>query len=355
MRDWAGSNPEKHKAGSGFGLVMAVLIGAAGVTFLASGSLRGSVAVMLWGEQEMLTCDGQLSMTLRGRTVELNDPVLDVGGLCELHVVECTLTGSTAIQVGGNARVIVEDSRLVGKRTALHVRGNAEVTLLNTELVGKRDGIDAGNNARVEMRGGSVVGERAAMSVSGSAEVKGVGAAAHGQQHTEQSGRLVGFPEPAREADEVTPEPVAEAEAAGEDAVAEPEPAPPSEPVPAPEPEEESAPETPKQRYERYAQSACDGVLECYQQNDFVGHAAGKITMKVGASGKVRTIKSKLPGASRKIGLCIKRVCKRKRIADFEGPRGTLVCTFAGTLGGGSVMISRSGEFVPRKSRRRGR
>jgi len=381
MREWVGSDPERHKPGSGFGLVLIVLVGAVGVTYLASGSLRGAVAAMLWSEEEMLTCDGELSMTLEGRVVELADPVIDVGGLCELRLIDCTLTGPTAMQVGGNSRVYIERSRLYGTRTALRVSGTAEVTIVSSELFGEKAAIEAGNSARVRVSGGEVQGMQAALRVSGSAEVKGEAVAASGAYLTEQHGRVAGFPEGAPAPAEVAPEPAGEAEAAGEGVHGAPiaderaaellararriaevgirkeaEEAALAE-VAAVEAATESGPpaeETAEQKYERYASGACSGVLRCYQESDFVGHLAGKIVMKVNARGRVVSVKPRLKGASKRIRACVKRACKKRLIADFDGPPGNLICTFAGTLGGGSVMIDRSGAFVPEKKRRRG-
>jgi len=75
---------------------------------------------------------------LRDRTIVIADEseALWIGGDCEVRVVNCDISGKTAVDIGGDAKVHIIDSTLRAKLHAVDIGGNAEVTVENTRVVG---------------------------------------------------------------------------------------------------------------------------------------------------------------------------------------------------------------------------
>jgi hypothetical protein len=97
---------------------------------------------------------------------------------------------------------------------------------------------------------------------------------------------------------------------------------------------------------ERFGKYACEGVLACYP-SDFVGQVAGRLVMEVDAAGRVTGADVRVPDAAPPILGCIRRVCDAKRIPDFTGPGGRLVCEYAGSIAGKTRSMNISAQFIP--------
>jgi len=109
-----------------------------------------------------------------------------------------------------------------------------------------------------------------------------------------------------------------------------------------PEPSQASLPA----KIERYGKNACHGILKCYTRAEFIGQVAGKIVMPVDEYGKVTKIEAKLPNTDKAIQECIRKICLRKRIFNFDGPPGNLVCEFAGSVAGSTHSVTTTAKFV---------
>lgn len=101
-----------------------------------------------------------------------------------------------------------------------------------------------------------------------------------------------------------------------------------------------------------YEALACDGVFDCYRKHKAGGNVSGRIAVTIDRRGAARRVKLQVPGASRKVVRCIKKVSKAKKIPNFSGPPGKLVCQYAGMLMGGSRILSISKDYVKARGRK---
>jgi hypothetical protein len=104
-----------------------------------------------------------------------------------------------------------------------------------------------------------------------------------------------------------------------------------------------------QEKLERYSRGACDGMIACYTRADHVGQLAGRVIMKVGDNGEVRSVEIKSPQTREAILKCIRRVAMKKHIPDFEGPMGNLVCEYAGSMAGKTSSVNTNEDFLPAK------
>jgi hypothetical protein len=103
-----------------------------------------------------------------------------------------------------------------------------------------------------------------------------------------------------------------------------------------------------KAEYERlraYSQGACDGVIECFADEGYVGPINGTVTLPFDAKGKPGALQ--VTGATPPaVAKCLRTMAKDRTIPGFEGPAGKLVCNFSGTLMKGAQMTQTDGDYL---------
>jgi hypothetical protein len=97
--------------------------------------LKSSGIGIGWDGKTTFECAGNDDITLEDRKVELTGTVVIANGNCHLRLKNCTITGDTAIEAGGNAKITVEGGTITGKQLAVMAGGNAEVEVRG-KLVG---------------------------------------------------------------------------------------------------------------------------------------------------------------------------------------------------------------------------
>jgi hypothetical protein len=104
----------------------------------------GSV-VSPWDGKTTLECSGNDELSFEDCTATLSGTAVLASGNCRLHLKRCTIVADTAIEAGGNARVLVEGGTVEGKQLAVDAGGNAVVEVRGA-LTGK---VKRSGNARV--------------------------------------------------------------------------------------------------------------------------------------------------------------------------------------------------------------
>ena len=107
--------------------------------------------------------------------------------------------------------------------------------------------------------------------------------------------------------------------------------------------------ETDEKKHDRWGSGACNGVVACYREHDFVGSASGTASAEIGPGGQA-TKGNYVGAAPRAIRNCIVSLMSKKSIAaeDWDKKGGKLFCRFAGTVNGGTIMMSNSWGFTPK-------
>ncbi|MCC6215700.1 MAG: hypothetical protein IT376_12620 [Polyangiaceae bacterium] len=142
------------------------------------------------------TCAPNQSVEIVGKTFEGKGTVLQAGALCkitirdsklkgdvvvagetsvELTIVNSTLEGATtAVKLDSNARVIVKGQSVVkGGEQAIEVGANAKLEVEDSRLEGVSAGVHAGPNLAVQARGGTITARDHALRASMNAKVNG--------------------------------------------------------------------------------------------------------------------------------------------------------------------------------------
>jgi hypothetical protein len=153
-------------------IVLAVLVFAAAMIYASSWSVRGFVAAARWDGQSTLECFGSTVMSLRGRNVDMTSAassVIHAAGNCELEIVDCDLRGRLVLDGGGDARVIIRNSKLDG---GLDVAGDVQLDFYGSTIkVTPPARAEVSGNARVAFHDSRLEGNLAR---SGNATVAGI-------------------------------------------------------------------------------------------------------------------------------------------------------------------------------------
>jgi hypothetical protein len=140
-------------------VVLAVLAFLALLLYATSWSVRGWVAAARWDGRSTLECFGSTAMTLRGRTVDRMDassPIINAAGNCDMEIVDCNFSGQRVLEAGGNAHVVVRNSKISG---GLEVAGNVRMDLVASTLkVLPPSRAEVSGDARVAFRGSTLDG-----------------------------------------------------------------------------------------------------------------------------------------------------------------------------------------------------
>mgnify|MGYP006283489823 FL=1 len=363
-----------------------------------------------WKGKKTLRCRGNQRLTIKGVNAEGTRSVVRARGNCRLTLVNCTLSGRDALTLRDNAVVTLKGGvvQAANRGAAITVRGKAKLVVKKTEVRGSdggairmRDDAQAQivaskventvkrgpapkhnrrqplvylrGRARLSMDGGSLSAQATALQVRGDSiavlnNVKAtsenlvsrsefspvleawgptfisvVGGSVTGKKKAlsvKYGGKIL--------LHNVTVEGKRTQKGGGSEIreVSSREGAPSSLSALAKMQAEE------KKRYElfkRYKRVACSGVTACYKEENFVGKTSGKIEMQVGADGAVAKVKLEVKSTPRAVKKCLKKLSREKKIADFKGPPGTLICTYRYNLGQGFTMSNSGSDFIPKK------
>ncbi|MFH2006374.1 MAG: right-handed parallel beta-helix repeat-containing protein [bacterium] len=267
-----------------------------------------------WKGDGPLSCDGDKVYKIQDKTIDQPRMVIQARGNCDITLINCKITSKRmTIRIGGKASLTVKGGSIKsGFGTALHVEKEARVKLENVELKG-RVGMRVEDQARAILKGGKVHGRYAAAIAYGKGAIAYQGTQWKGEKRAYRGGVVVEVPK-------------------GDD----------------PEMVISQA-QVLAIRNARYEKGGCEGFIDCYADNGSHGRISGKVTMPVEKDGTIKRPKLKLRRANGKTKKCIRELIKEKKIANFEGPPGKLICSFSGTVRGGLRMISTGTEFVPNK------
>jgi hypothetical protein len=134
--------------GSLWSLAIMILVGASAwpafKLFVRQSPLAS--AFVTWDGKTTFECGGNDDLKLEDLNVSLTGTAVIVNGNCHLRLARCTIVADTALEVGGNGRVIVEGGALTGHKHAVDAEGNAYVEVRGATLTGK---VKRGGNARV--------------------------------------------------------------------------------------------------------------------------------------------------------------------------------------------------------------
>jgi hypothetical protein len=132
-----------NKIASVLGVVVALLV----AVFAVSGTAKGFLFTLFWDQKSPLTCGGSFAMTVKGKQIKMDKgPIFDVGGNCELHVIDCDLVAPSVLSGGGSAHVVLEGGSITASGTAISVGGSALVEIKGTKVSGQ---VSKGGTARV--------------------------------------------------------------------------------------------------------------------------------------------------------------------------------------------------------------
>jgi hypothetical protein len=355
-----------------------------------------------WSGAEALACGAGEAIVLRGCRASLAGAAVRAKDDCKLTLIDCRIQGSPALEASDAADVTVQGGQLAtdrgGPTPALRVSGHARVRLSGATLIGvglgarvqneaalvldnvvvRRpenavapgtpwpSGLEIDGDAEVAMQGGSVrwVGHAVRMTEGAMLVARGAALAAErgGDMHREPSGLsaakgsvalLVGGalqgPRRAASLDDSAWLTLEGARITGE--VRRDDNSVVSTPKDSPDADKSmdelrslvrarhAETKAEHDKLSRYARSACEGVFGCYADNFPGGPVSGTVTMRVDASGKVRS--TDLRGAiPPQVGQCIRALGKDRQVPSFEGPPGELVCEYSGTITKGVQMLS---------------
>jgi hypothetical protein len=100
-------------------------------------------------------------------------------------------------------------------------------------------------------------------------------------------------------------------------------------------------------RLDAQAQTACDGVVECYRTNSAWGNVSGRLAVPVGANGAAMDARYENGSAPDVVRECLVAVGKKKRLTKPDGRAGLMTCDWAGSLLPTAQRMDFSRAFVP--------
>ena len=77
-------------------------------------------------------------MVITGQTVNLpGATAITADGMCQLTLMNCTITAGTVITASGMARVTITGGRIEGSQASINASGRATVTVVGAQVVGR--------------------------------------------------------------------------------------------------------------------------------------------------------------------------------------------------------------------------
>ena len=129
------------------GVVIFVVLVLGFVVLMNSGTFKGWMFATAWNQKSTLTCGGSQHMTITGAHVRMDSgPVFEVGGNCQLIVVDSDIVAPTVLSAGGSAHVILRGGSITASDTAVDAGGDSQVEIHGTKIVGR---INKGGNGRI--------------------------------------------------------------------------------------------------------------------------------------------------------------------------------------------------------------
>jgi len=133
------------------------------------------------GDGALVVCSGNDVVSLTGKTLALPSGVpVSARDHCRLTLVACTVSGATAVEASGNARVTVQGGSVTGVGPGVSLADNAVLESSRASISGE-GAITAANNARARLVASTVTGGRVAVDASGNASVDARSSSIHGQ------------------------------------------------------------------------------------------------------------------------------------------------------------------------------
>ena len=108
-----------------------------------------------------VTCGVSDTLTLTGRTLRSEGAAgvpVTASGNCRLKLVDCRLSGATALVARGNAHVTVEGGSMTGAGVAVALSGNAALDVSGGTLITGGPALAAAGNSKATLRDSSING-----------------------------------------------------------------------------------------------------------------------------------------------------------------------------------------------------
>jgi hypothetical protein len=133
------------------------------------------------GDKLPVVCNGNDNVQIMGKTLaSVGVPVIAQGD-CTLRLIGCAVSGSIAINAGGNAKVFVEGGSLAGKMSAVVLFGNSQLDVSGGTVLTGVVTVTAAGNSTARISGSTITGSSYAVEASGSAKVDTTGSEVHGK------------------------------------------------------------------------------------------------------------------------------------------------------------------------------
>jgi len=141
----------KNKSGLVLGLVIVIVAIAYSMSGMLpgilSGTLKGQLLSKTWDEKSELLCGGSQHMSIRDKHIKMDKgPVFEVGGNCELEVIDSDIVAPSVLSGGGSAHVVFRGGSITASDSAIWVGGSAQVEIDGTKIVGD---VKKGGSARI--------------------------------------------------------------------------------------------------------------------------------------------------------------------------------------------------------------
>jgi hypothetical protein len=129
------------------GVIICVALVLGFVVLMNSGTFKGWMFATAWNQKSTLTCGGSQHMTITGAHVKMDSaPVFEVGGDCQLTVIDSDIVAPTVVSAGGSAHVILRGGSITASDTAIDAGGDSQVEIHGTKIVGR---ISKGGSGRI--------------------------------------------------------------------------------------------------------------------------------------------------------------------------------------------------------------
>ena len=120
-----------------WGGVIGLVIAGAAIVFAMSGTVKGWLFSKAWDEKSALMCGGSQHMTVRDKHIKMDKgPVFEVGGNCELEVIDSDIVAPSVLSGGGSAHIVFQGGSITASDSAISVGGSAQVEIRGTKIVG---------------------------------------------------------------------------------------------------------------------------------------------------------------------------------------------------------------------------
>ena len=136
---------------------------------------RGWVTLLIWRPNQRLVCDGDLKLTLRGRTLRTRGTSVSIlaRDYCELTLQECVIDGRMPLSIEGHAHVTIEGGTITAHRGGIFLRKDASLLLDKVKLTQRSPGaykmLSLSQQAIVVTRGVTIEGRQPLVGISGDA------------------------------------------------------------------------------------------------------------------------------------------------------------------------------------------